>query len=63
AAGIELPEVTAAPAMAKDDITEVLLNLGYHESEIRKIYPELRKLQGQDEQVIIKKALQLLARI
>lgn len=63
AAGIELPEVTAAPAMAKDDITEVLLNLGYHESEIRKVYPELRKLQGQDEQVIIKKALQLLARI
>ena len=63
AAGIELPEVTVAPVMAKDDITEVLLNLGYHESEIRKIYPELRKLQGQDEQVIIKKALQLLARI
>ena len=63
AAGIELPEVTAAPMMAKDDITEVLLNLGYHESEIRKIYPELKKLQGQDEQVIIKKALQLLARI
>ena len=61
AAGIELPEVTAAPMMAKDDITEVLLNLGYHESEIRKIYPELKKLQ--DEQVIIKKALQLLARI
>lgn len=63
AAGVVLPEVTAAPAMAKDDITEVLLNLGYHESEIRKIYPELKKLQGQDEQVIIKKALQLLARI
>ncbi len=63
AAGIELPEMAAAPAMAKDDITEVLLNLGYHESEIRKIYPELKKLQGQDEQVIIKKALQLLARI
>ncbi|MBO5365322.1 MAG: Holliday junction branch migration protein RuvA [Peptococcaceae bacterium] len=63
AADIELPEVTAAPVMAKDDITEVLLNLGYHESEIRKIYPELRKLQGKDEQVIIKKALQLLARI
>ena len=63
AAGIELPEMTVAPVMAKDDITEVLLNLGYHESEIRKIYPELKKLQGQDEQVIIKKALQLLARI
>ena len=49
--------------MAKDDITEVLLSLGYHESEVRKIYPELKKMAGQDEQVIIKKALQLLARI
>ena len=63
AAGIELPELKVAPALQRDDITEVLLNLGYHESEIRKIYPELKKLQGQDEQVIIKKALQLLARI
>ena len=62
AAGIELPEVTTAPLL-KDDISEVLLSLGYHESEIRKIYPELKKLQGQDEQTIIKKALQLLARI
>ena len=63
AAGIELPEITVTPVMAKDDITEVLLNLGYHESEIRKVYPELKKMAGQDEQVIIKKALQLLARI
>lgn len=63
AAGTELPEMPVAPVMAKDDITEVLLSLGYHESEVRKIYPELKKLQGQDEQVIIKKALQLLARI
>ena len=63
AAGIELPELKVAPALQRDDITEVLLNLGYHENEIRKIYPELKKLQGQDEQVIIKKALQLLARI
>ena len=63
AAGIELPEAVATPMMAKDDITEVLLSLGYHESEVRKVYPELKKLQGQDEQVIIKKALQLLARI
>lgn len=63
AAGIELPEVAVTPVFAKDDITEVLLSLGYHESEIRKIYPELKPLQGQDEQVIIKKALQLLARI
>lgn len=62
AAGLELPEVPAAPVM-KDDITDVLLGLGYHESEVRKIYPELKKLQGQDEQTIIKKALQLLARI
>ncbi|MBQ5857989.1 MAG: Holliday junction branch migration protein RuvA [Peptococcaceae bacterium] len=63
AAGIEMPEVMAAPVLAKDDITEVLLGLGYHESEIRKIYPELKKLQGADEQTIIKKALQMLARI
>lgn len=63
AEGIELPTVEMTATMAKDDITEVLLNLGYHESEIRRINPELRKLQGQDEQVIIKKALQLLARI
>ena len=62
AAGLELPEVAAAPVM-KDDITDVLLSLGYHESEVRKIYPELKKMQGQDEQTIIKKALQLLARI
>ncbi len=62
AAGVELPEATTGPLL-KDDISEVLLSLGYHESEIRKIYPELRKLQGQDEQTIIKKALQLLARI
>ena len=61
--GLELPEVIPAPALAKDDITEVLLGLGYHESEIRKIYPELKKLQGADEQTIIKKALQMLARI
>lgn len=62
AAGLELPEPAAAPLM-KDDITDVLLSLGYHESEVRKIYPELKKMQGQDEQTIIKKALQLLARI
>jgi Holliday junction DNA helicase RuvA len=62
AAGIELTELPAAP-LVKDEIAEVLLSLGYHESEIRKIYPELKKMQGQDEQTIIKKALQLLARI
>jgi len=62
AAGIEIPELAATP-LQRDDITEVLLNLGYHESEVRKIYPELKKLQGQDEQTIIKKALQMLARI
>lgn len=54
--------MTTAPLL-KDDISQVLISLGYHESEIRKIYPELKKLQGQDEQTIIKKALQLLARI
>lgn len=63
AAGVELPDTVSAPIMQRDDITDVLLNLGYHESEIRKIYPELKKMQGADEQTIIKKALQLLARI
>ena len=63
AAGMELPEVAIAPAAMNDDITDVLLSLGYHESEIRKIYPELKKLQGADEQTIIRKALQMLARI
>lgn len=63
AAGMELPEVAIAPAAMNDDITDVLLSLGYHESEIRKIYPELKKLQDADEQTIIRKALQMLARI
>ena len=63
AAGVELPDTVSAPIMQRDDITDVLLNLGYHENEIRKIYPELKKMQGADEQTIIKKALQLLARI
>ena len=63
AAGMELPEVAIALAAMNDDITDVLLSLGYHESEIRKIYPELKKLQGADEQTIIRKALQMLARI
>lgn len=63
AAGMELPEVAIAPAAMNDDITDVLLSLGYHESEIRKIYPELKKLQGADEHTIIRKALQMLARI
>lgn len=62
AAGVELPEIAAAPA-PKDEIVEVLLSLGYHESEVRKIYPQLKAMQGQDEQTVIKKALQLLARI
>lgn len=63
AAGLEIPEPVAATAMKKDDIVEVLINLGYHESEVRRIYPELKSMQGQDEQTIIKKALQLLARM
>lgn len=63
AEGVVTPDAVVQPMMKKDDITEVLLNLGYHESEIRRVYPELKKLQGQEEQVIIKKALQLLARI
>lgn len=49
-------------ALKRDDITEVLLSLGYHESEIRKVYPELKKMGDVDEQTIIKKALQLLAK-
>ena len=47
-----------------DDILAVLLSLGYHESEIRRIYPQLHDVMAAgDEQQIIKKALQLLAKI
>lgn len=63
ASGFDLAEITASTVMVRDDIMDVLLGLGYHESEVRKIYPELKKMQGMDEQTIIKKALQLLARI
>lgn len=62
--GFDIPAAQpAVTAMKRDDVTEVLMSLGYRESEIRAIYPELKKLAGQDEQVIIKKALQLLAKI
>lgn len=62
--GFDIPAAQpVATAMKRDDVTEVLMSLGYRESEIRAIYPELKKLAGQDEQVIIKKALQLLAKI
>lgn len=62
-AGLDIPQPEVPQKQMKDDIIEVLLNLGYHESEVRRIYPELKKMQGMDEQTIIKKALQLLARI
>lgn len=58
--GVEIPQVQPQ-TMMKDEITDVLIGLGYHESEVRRIYPELRKMKGQDEQTIIKKALQLLS--
>ena len=48
----------------KNDIYAVLLALGYHESEIRRIYPQLaEELAAGDEQAVVKKALKLLARI
>lgn len=47
-----------------DDISAVLLSLGYHENEIHRIYPQLHDVMAtSDEQQIIKKALQLLAKI
>lgn len=59
----ELGITPKAAAVPRDDVTAVLLSLGYHESEIRRIYPELKKLQDADEQTIVKRALQLLAKI
>ena len=58
--GIDIP-VAQPQTMLKDEITDVLVGLGYHESEVRRIYPELKKMKGQDEQTIIKRALQLLS--
>ena len=54
---------TSGPGTAKNDIYAVLLTLGYHENEIRSIYPQLKDTIAQgDEQAVIKKALQLLAK-
>ena len=54
---------TSGPGTAKNDIYAVLLTLGYHENEIRSIYPQLKDIIAQgDEQAVIKKALQLLAK-
>ena len=48
-------------SLAKDDIYQALLALGYQEREIKRIYPELKPLIGAvSEQEIIKKALLLL---
>lgn len=48
-------------SLAKDDICQALLALGYQEREIKRIYPELKPLIGAlSEQEIIKKALTLL---
>lgn len=57
------PAAAAGPSAAKNDIYAVLLTLGYHESEIRSIYPQLKDVINEgDEQAVIKKALQLLAK-
>lgn len=57
------PQTRAETGAAKNDIYAVLLTLGYHESEIRTIYPQLKEVIAQgDEQAVIKKALQLLAK-
>ena len=48
-------------SLAKEDIYQALLALGYQEREIKRIYPELKPLIGAvSEQEIIKKALLLL---
>ena len=58
AAGDNEPAAAAGPSAAKN-----LLTLGYHESEIRSIYPQLKDVINEgDEQAVIKKALQLLAK-
>lgn len=59
-------DVAAAPldnSGTKRDIYEALLGLGYHENEIRRIYPQIEPLIAQnDEQAAIKQALKLLTK-
>lgn len=50
--------------LAKDEIFDVLVSFGYHESEIRKIYPQLKQVANDlDEQALIKQALKLLSSV
>lgn len=48
--------------LAKNAVFDALVGMGFHESEIKRIYPDLQALpEDADEKTIIKKALQLLA--
>lgn len=61
---VDSPIVEDSTNANKDDIYAVLMSLGYHESEIRRIYPQLKEtMDSGDEQAVVKKALQLLAKI
>ena len=63
AGGEEMSPVLQETEVAKNDIYAVLLALGYHENEIRSIYPQLKPVIEQgDEQAVIKRALQLLTK-
>lgn len=63
AGGGEIPQALLETEVAKNDVYAVLLALGYHENEIRSIYPQLKPVIEQgDEQAVIKKALQLLTK-
>lgn len=61
--GDEIPQALLKTEVAKNDVYAVLLTLGYHENEIRSIYPQLKPVIEQgDEQAVIKRALQLLTK-
>lgn len=57
------PHASVQAAQPMEAIMEVLLALGYHENEVRRIYPQLMEDPDADEQALVKKALRLLARM
>lgn len=59
----EAVDIPAGANLKERELFEALEALGYQAREIKTIYPDLKPLlQTEDEQVILKKALQLLMR-
>ena len=59
----EAVDIPAGANLKERELFEALEALGYQAREIKAIYPDLKPLlQTEDEQVILKKALQLLMR-